>query len=238
MALRRGDLDDRHAASARNGNDLAILELGDTGDELHRQLLGRTHRVVGLVLKIVRLGVVDHVVERFHVFERVAQLGRGIALNLHGQFSEAVHAPLGKQLGVLAVEILDGVGIGLGRAGHDTLEVGPGEDLALGVLDGGHDLGVAVELGLLGFLDEQLLVDQALEHLLAGRLGLGLGGVVEARQGGVHLMDRDFVFVDLGCHLGGLLGLTAAAAAGRQCQGGDGRDGENDRTGDSHGDPS
>ena len=61
---------------------------------------------------------------------------------------------------------------------------------------------------LLRLLDGQFLVDQALQHLLAG--GFGLFGL-EARlalQHEVDLVDGDLFLVDLGGGLGGLFALV------------------------------
>ena len=79
--------------------------------------------------------------------------------------------------GLVVVVLLDLFGRGLGRGFADLFEVGAGDDFALGGFELLHHARVAVELQLLGLLHRQFLVDQALEDLLAGGVGLlGLAG--------------------------------------------------------------
>jgi len=106
--------------------------------------------------------------------------------------------------------------VGLAAGLAHPFSVGAGDDLALGGFELLHHARVAVELEIVGLLQRQLLVDQALKNLLAGRVGLFRSQATLLLQHEIDLVDGDLGLVDLGGGLAGRFFLLVAATS-QQC---------------------
>jgi hypothetical protein len=142
---------------------------------------------------------------------------------LDADFLDLVDAALREQRGLAVVVLLDLFRRGLGGGFAHFFQVGARDDFALGGLDLLHHLGVAVDLLVVGLLQRQLLVDQALEDLLAGGVGLLGPQVALLLQHKVDLVDRHLGLVHLGGGLAGGLVLLVATAGQQHSGGGQGQ---------------
>lgn len=105
------------------------------------------------------------------------QFGEGCFAGCQGNFLQHVDAPLAEEIWVVFVIFFD-VGFGwFGHARSDLFEIGFGDNFAFGIFDRHHDVGGAIQFAFASLLDGQLLVDEFVEYLPLGRVGL-FGGEV------------------------------------------------------------
>ena len=180
-----------HAVGRLVENGLPVLQLREAVKRLQRQLLSCANGLVAGELEIVALEVFDKVVDVLGRAQLFAQQGHLLGFGLDGDLLQAVDAPLFEQGGLVFVVLLDLFGRWLWRGLAHFVEVGAGDDVALGSFELLHHARVAVDLEVVGFLQRQLLVDQPLEDLLAD--GIGLLGFEPALllQDKVDLVDGD-----------------------------------------------